>query len=627
VLSRAPIFRLFTVFAVVLASSLLTIAGTAIAQSQVWIQVEAQNNIRDTKSRAQFYAAYLPGVRAFQTPTGWYAIVIGPFTEDDAGEQVSRLKSQNRIPGDSFIADGNNFGSQLWPISAENEPGVITVVTSEEMDGSRGSDAEAETATDSAAGSDMDTDTSEPETETSNKDAEEPATPDVVEILPIPDRDLSGTKRAESRWSRDLKKQYQTYLQWTGDYEAKIDGAYGRGTRAAIRSFQEREGYEPTGWLTTGQTMILAQRYRDMRARLGIELLTSEEAGLEMPYPARLVTRDRVEPPFIYYESQTDLPVRMVLISQEGGPEMMDSLYEIMETFDYVPAEGYRARQRNWFVLSGHDKNIVSYSYVRTDNGKVKGFSLIWPTAQDKVMRRFVQEMFEQFTVLDDFVLDDAVGYGDDPDEPTDLSKGLDIETPDYSATGFFVNDQGYLITNTANIVGCKRLTVADGVKVELVARNPGQEIALLKPVKGFSPAGFALFSDETPRDGNEVTVAGFSFPEVMEVATLNFGTIAEDPEALANERELRLSAFIEPGDYGGPVLDDRGAVIGMQLQKRDLEDQPEYVNFALRAALLRDMLDRHSVAYSLTNAFDSADAVDIAFMAGDFTAKVSCWR
>ena len=63
------------------------------------------------------------------------------------------------------------------------------------------------------------------------------------------------------------------------------------------------------------------------------------------------------------------------------------------------------------------------------------------------------------------------------------------------------------------------------------------------------------------------------------------------------------------------------------ELQKRELEDQPEYVNFALRAALLRDMLDRHSVAYSLTNAFDSADAVDIAFMAGDFTAKVSCWR
>lgn len=626
-LSRSPIFRFFTVFAVILASSLLAFAGTAIAQSQVWIQVEAKNNIRDTKSRAQFYAAYLPGVRAFQTPTGWYAIVIGPYSEDDASEQVARLKSQNRIPGDSFIADGNNFGSQLWPISAENEPGVITVATNEETDDSSETEAEAGSATesDSAATSDVDADATE--TETATAEVEEPATPEVVEILPIPDRDLRGTKRAESRWSRDLKKQYQTYLQWTGDYEAKIDGAYGRGTRAAIRSFQEREGYEPTGWLTTGQTMILSQRYRDMRAPLGIELLTSEEAGLEMPYPARLVTRDRVEPPFIYYKSKTDLPVRMVLISQEGGPEMMDSLYEIMETFDYVPAEGYRARQRNWFVLSGHDENVVSYSYVRTDNGKVKGFSLIWPTSQDKVMRRFVQEMFEQFTVLDEFVLDDAVGYGDDPDEPTDLSEGLDIATPDYSATGFFVNNQGYLITNTANIVGCKRLTVADGIEVELVARNPGQEIALLKPVEGFSPAGFALFSDETPRDGNEVTVAGFSFPEVMEVATLNFGTIAEDAEALASERELRLSAFIEPGDYGGPVLDDRGAVIGMQLQKRDLEDQPEYVNFALRAAWLRDMLDRHSVAYSLTNAFDSADAVDIAFMAGDFTTKVSCWR
>lgn len=618
---RLTFHRIFP--AITLLMAVLFLPLSAAAQQQVWIQVEAKNNIRETKSRAQFYAGFLPGVRAFQTPTGWYAIVVGPFDSADAEEQLAALKSRQRIPGDSFVADGQNFGSQLWPISAQNLP-VRTITVDPDSEASAENDVAESSESEEIVVAETTTETATDET---TEEAEVVETPEVVEAFPIPDPDLRGTKRLEASWSRDRKKEIQVYLQWLGDYEGKIDGAYGRGTRGSIISFQEREGYEATGWLTQSQTMILEQRYRDMRAPLGIDTLVSEEAGLEVLYPARMVTRDRVEPPFIHYRAKGKLPVRMTLISQEGGPEMMDSLYEIMETFDYVPAEGYRVRKKNWFVLSGHDDKVVSYSYVRTDNGKVKGFSLIWPTSEDKVMRRFVEDMYESFTILEDFVLDDAVGYGDDPDEPTDLSDGLDIARPQYSATGFFVNKAGYVVTNTANIEGCKRMTVDDGVEMELVARNPGQEIALLKPVSAFTPAGFALFSDETLEKGTEVTVAGFSFPDVMEVATLNFGTIAADDEALANDNEIRLAAFIEPGDFGGPVLDDRGAVVGMQLQTRALEDQPEYVNFASKASNLTELLDRHAVEYARSTSFDSIDAVDIAFMAGDFTTKVSCWR
>ena len=52
----------------------------------------------------------------------------------------------------------------------------------------------------------------------------------------------------------------------------------------------------------------------------------------------------------------------------------MTGLYDIMEAADYVPAEGYRVKKSDWFVLSGRDDKIVSYTYAKLDKGYPKGF-------------------------------------------------------------------------------------------------------------------------------------------------------------------------------------------------------------------------------------------------------------
>lgn len=591
--------------ALMLAMMIGASATGAAAQDTHWIQIEAQKSIRDTRARAQFYAQRFPDTHAFLTPSGWYAITIGPMSEAEANRQLAQLKASGRIPSDSLVTDGRTHRSQLWPISASTDPVPATA----------SADADAGADTDSAASGET------PEDEI----AQTPAEPEIVQI---PDRDLGATQRAERRWSRDEKKEYQEYLRWTGDYDAAIDGAYGRGTRSAISAFQEREGYQPTGYLTQGQIIVLRQRYRAMVAPLGAATLRDEQAGIEMLYPSFLVEKGKVEPPFIEYDARGNRNVRMILISQPGGEDVMESLYDIIETFDYVPAEGYRAKNRGWFVLSGADENIVSYTYARTDGGLVKGFTLIWPPEMNDVMQKFVVEMYESFTPLPDLVLDESIGYGDGPDEPTDLSDGLDTPLPTASASGFLINADGVVITNTANIEGCTRITLAeDGVEMELLARNPALELAVLKPRASYAPASFALLSSEAPEIGAEVTVSGFAFPEVMEIATLNYGKLTDLKGPDGDERALRVSVFAERGDVGGPVLDDRGAVIGMQMIREPAQGEPEYVNFALRVAELRDMLDRHGIAYGLATAFDAAAVEDVAFMAGDFTVKVSCWK
>ncbi|NOX73108.1 MAG: hypothetical protein GXP03_05660 [Alphaproteobacteria bacterium] len=559
-----------------------------------WIQVESQNNIRKTKSRAQIFARDFPDTRAFQTKTGWYAIVIGPMDEASASKELARLKAAGKVPTDSFISSGATYLGQLWPLSASTE----TVIAQQ---------------------------TTPPETEA-------PAPTTAPTTGPIPDPDLAATRKLERSWSREQKKQYQTYMIWTGDYKNTIDGAYGPGTRKAIKAFQGREGFQDTGFLTEAQIAILKQRYDDIASTLGIADLRNLDAGIEMQYPANLVTFDRLESPFVHFKAKSGSPdndVRMMLISQPGGRAELDALYEIMETFDYIPKDGYRVKKRNWFVLSGRDDRVVSYTYVRTDRKSVKGFTIIWPPGMNDVMQPLATVMYDSFSPLDEYVLDETIGESDTGEEPLDLAEGLDSPRPDRAASGFFINPEGVVVTNSANVTGCSRVTINESsVELELLAENTALSLVAMRPSADFTPRSYALFSDEALETGVDISVAGFAFPEVMDIAALNYGTLTDTIGRVGSAAEIRLTAFLEAGDTGGPVLDDRGAVIGMQLAKSGLEtDEPAYVNYALRASEITKMLTAADITFANSTSFDTLEDVDLAFMAGDFTVKVACWK
>ncbi len=630
--------------------------SAALAQATSWIQVESQNTLLDTRNRAQFFAEEFPDTHAFQTTSAWNAIALGPMTAAEARLRLQRLKQAGMIPPDSFISDGKSFRTQLWPLKAntqttpqvtvENQPanGTLLIEDAPATPAVAPSTTAPATTTATTTAITPPPPTTVPAAPTApptEKPATKPAPAEQTTALdteasppaaepaqPIPDPDLRATRLLELGWSREQKKQYQTYLTWTGDYESAIDGSYGPGTRKAIRQFQQREGFQPTGFLTETQIALLQSRFEAIQQRLGVQKLSNLDAGVEILYPSKLVTFDRFEPPFVRYKSADGSGVRMMLISQKGGRDMLTGLYDIMSTFDDVPPDGYRKKRRDWFVLSGRNDKVVSYTYARVTNGTIKGFSLIWPPARDNEMQPLVTAMYDSFTPLDNYVLDEKLGYGQSGKQPVDLSKGLEIKTPIRAATGFFINADGALLTSKANVQGCGRITVGDATEMVVKASDANLGLALLVPKAPFSPKSFALFSGEAPALGTEVSVAGFSFPDVMDSATLNYGTVTDTKGPAGDARDIRVSAFLEKGDVGGPVLDDRGAVVGMNLIKPTPDSGlPEYVNFALKSAEITPLLERENLVYGTSRAIDPVAPVDLAAMAGDFTAKVSCWR
>ncbi len=101
------------------------------------------------------------------------------------------------------------------------------------------------------------------------------------------------------------------------------------------------------------------------------------------------------------------------------------------------------------------------------------------------------------------------------------------------------------------------------------------------------------------------------------------------------NDRRLiQISAPVQPGNSGGPVLDASGNVIGVVVARLDalkLAQRtgrlPQNVNFAITAGAARAFLDAHKIRYRVSTSTSTIPPVDIAARARGFTVAVECRR
>jgi len=236
-------------------------------------------------------------------------------------------------------------------------------------------------------------------------------------------------------------------------------------------------------------------------------------------------------------------------------------------------------------------------------------------------------------------------------DRPADGAKGVPqlLRT----GTGFVIDTSGSVVTNYHVVQQCAAVSFllngGDSTSATVVASDPMNDLALLRVGEKTKPA--AVFQDpEHLRAGDDIIVFGYPLlGQLSSAGNLTRGSVSALSGLRDDTRYFQMSAPIQLGNSGGPVLNHQGRVIGIVTSKlnaaRELKqtgDISQNVNFALKAAVLRTFLDSNNVNYSksdgpkaslakatvvATTPTPTPSAADIGKMAEKFTGIVGCYK
>ena len=206
----------------------------------------------------------------------------------------------------------------------------------------------------------------------------------------------------------------------------------------------------------------------------------------------------------------------------------------------------------------------------------------------------------------------------------------------DVTGTGFLVSPNGHLVTNQHVVDGCVgdisgNLTGEAPVKLRLVSSDETNDLALLQAPGSFKDV--ATIRDKAIQSGDNVVAIGYPFHGLLTSDfTVTTGIVSSLSGVLNDTRFLQISAAVQPGNSGGPLLASSGEVVGVVAAKlnalkfaRATGNIPENINFAIKTGALRDFLDNSVVPYKTSDTKTELKTPDIARNARAFTLLISC--
>ena len=207
------------------------------------------------------------------------------------------------------------------------------------------------------------------------------------------------------------------------------------------------------------------------------------------------------------------------------------------------------------------------------------------------------------------------------------------------TGTGFLVA-QGRVMTNEHVIAGCNRVLLFTPSGQWLAARPPARvdarlDLALLD-VPGLVGTPLAFRDGPAIRRGEGVVAYGFPLAGLLSTEPkLTRGEVNGLRGLRDNPDQFQISAEVQPGNSGGPLLDMHGHVVGVIVSKLNAQrlaqhtgDIAQNVNFAVQGRTALEFARRAgldpAIAQSRGREMSAADVGDVAHRA---TLFIRCER
>jgi S1-C subfamily serine protease len=206
------------------------------------------------------------------------------------------------------------------------------------------------------------------------------------------------------------------------------------------------------------------------------------------------------------------------------------------------------------------------------------------------------------------------------------------------TGTGFYISPDT-IVTNFHVVNGCAELRLhksgGDLGTAQVLATSRADDLAALRTEA--SAKSFLRLRVGAPIKAAEpVLVFGYPLAEALSSAG---NTTVGNVTALAglgdDSRYIQISAAVQPGNSGGPAIDEAGRLMGVVVAKlnalaiaRLTGDIPQNVNFAIKVGTLASFLEAHGLGYTPADvAARELTLTQRAERAEASSVQVACWK
>jgi S1-C subfamily serine protease len=196
---------------------------------------------------------------------------------------------------------------------------------------------------------------------------------------------------------------------------------------------------------------------------------------------------------------------------------------------------------------------------------------------------------------------------------------------PAGSGSGFFVSNEGHIITNHHVIDGCNITKVSfkgNQLEAKVLAVDKMNDIAILKT--NIAPVNIFPISNEDVSLLEDVVVAGYPLgKQVSSAIKTHKGVVTALAGAGDNYSNFQTDATINAGNSGGPIMNQKGNIVGIAVQTW-VEEGGQGIHFGIKSSTLKTFANSNSLTFIEPNIRELSNK-DLGKLITEATVYLEC--
>ena len=171
----------------------------------------------------------------------------------------------------------------------------------------------------------------------------------------------------------------------------------------------------------------------------------------------------------------------------------------------------------------------------------------------------------------------------------------IETDPGNFSGTGFAISSDGYLVTSYHVVSGADSVFIQNSAgqqyKVKKIYRDPAHDLAILK-VSDDNFTGFGTLPYSFKATDSDLGERVYTLGYPREDMVFGEGSLSSRTGFEGDTTSYQISIPVNPGNSGGPLLDNQGNLIGVISGKQlDLQGAA----FAVKSAYLQQLVEQLS--------------------------------